>query len=102
MLRLESENEKPRRNARVEERPCKVIIGPDDDDGDPPPKPEPPPKPKLKGLFEWIADLFRRERRKPQSTQRKNLRANRGFFAYREVGCLLMMYHDGNRRLFGY
>jgi hypothetical protein len=64
MLRLESENEKPRRNVRAEERPCKVIIGPDDDDPPPKPKPEPPPKPKLKGLLEWIADFFRRGRHK--------------------------------------
>ena len=98
MLRLESENKKPQRNDRVEERPYKVIIGPDDDD---PPKPE-PPKPKLKGLFEWIAGLFRRRGHKLESTQRKNLRANSGFFAYREVSCLLVVYHDGNSRLFGY
>ena len=100
MLRLESEHEKTQKKTKEEERPSKVILGPDDDNGEP--KPEPPPKPKLKGLFEWIADLFRRGRHKPQSTQRKNLRANSCFFAYREVGCLLVVNYDGNSRLFGY
>ena len=98
MARLESENEEPQRNAHIEERPFKVVAGPDDDDEDPPPQPQPKPK----GLFEWITGLCRRRRQKPQSTQRKNLRANSGFFAYREVGCLLVVNYDGDSRLFGY
>jgi hypothetical protein len=48
MIRLESENEKPQKNSKVEERPCKVMIGPDDSDPPPKPKPEPSPSPKPK------------------------------------------------------
>jgi len=71
MLKLESENEEPQRNVKVEELSYKVVIGPDDDD----PPPEPPPKPKPQGLFEWLAGLCRRRRVSPLAAHRKSIYA---------------------------